>query len=187
MSCTQFWYLRDSRARSVQFQVLVNIYSVQRLYFIKGSHNCLVGTYAFRDCVVQGSNPASFIWLIRFFTMPSGMCKRPFCIFRRTHVRLPLACQVAYKCFSFTPVPQTDLKHFNLDSSLGKPWLPGKLSLRGLDCLPDPESRGYYPLRSGAKPQRRARPLWKLLWQSFCSWMAAFETATLAGYDIVRA
>ena len=35
-----------------------------------------------------------------------------------------LTSQVAYECFSFTAVPQTDLKHFNLESSLGFPWLP---------------------------------------------------------------
>ena len=33
-----------------------------------------------------------------------GGNERSFCIFRRIHVRLPLACQVAYECFSFTPV-----------------------------------------------------------------------------------
>ena len=37
---------------------------------------------------------------------------------------------------SFTPVSQTYLKHFCLASSLGRPWLPGRLSLRGLDSLP---------------------------------------------------
>ena len=55
-------------------------------------------------------------------------------------MRQPLDCQVAYECLSFTPVPQTDLKHFDFESSLGRPWLPGKLSLGGLDGLPDPES-----------------------------------------------
>ena len=57
-------------------------------------------------------------------------------------MRLPLACQVAYECFSFTPVPQTGLKRFNLESSLDKAWLDGKLSLGGLDGLPEPCSQG---------------------------------------------
>ena len=56
--------------------------------------------------------------------------------------RLQLACQVACEFFYFTHVPQTDSKHFNPESSLGRPWLPGKLSLGGLDCLPEPESHG---------------------------------------------
>ena len=46
-------------------------------------------------------------------------------------MRLTLASQVAYERFSFTAVPQTDLKHFDLESSLGKAWLPGKSSLGG--------------------------------------------------------
>ena len=50
---------------------------------------------------------------------------------------------IAWICFSFTPVPQTDLKHFNLKSSLGKAWPPGKLSLGGFYCLPDSRSHGY--------------------------------------------
>ena len=65
-----------------------------------------------------------------------------FCIFRRIHARLPLACQVAYAFFSFTPVPQTDLKHFNPESSLGRAWMDGTISLRGLDGLPHPHSHG---------------------------------------------
>ena len=50
--------------------------------------------------------------------------------------------QVAYERISFTAVPQTDWKHFNLELSLGKAWLPGKWSLGGLDALPDPHSHG---------------------------------------------
>ena len=73
------------------------------------------------------------------------MSERSFCIFRRIHLLLPLAWQVAYECFSFTPVPQTDLlvKHFNLELLLSRPWLPGKLSLGGLDGLQDSRSHGY--------------------------------------------
>ena len=51
-------------------------------------------------------------------------------------MQLPLACQVAYACFFFTPLPQNDLKHFN-SKPLGRMWLPGNLSLGGLDCHPD--------------------------------------------------
>ena len=48
------------------------------------------------------------------------MSERSFCIFWRIHVRLKLASQVAYERISLTAVPQTDLKQFNLESSLGK-------------------------------------------------------------------
>ena len=66
-------------------------------------------------------------------TIPSGMSEWTFYIFRtfyifqirRIQVLLPLDCQVACECFSFTPVPQTDL---NIISS-------HQLVLRG--CLPD--------------------------------------------------
>ena len=78
--------------------------------------------YVNRDCVVQGSNPDSFACKTRIFTIPSGMSERSFSIFRRIHVRLPLASQIAYECFPFTAVPPTDLKHFNLESSLGSAW-----------------------------------------------------------------
>ena len=67
-----------------------------------------------------------------------------FC--RRIHVPLTWASQVAYECFSFTTVPQTDLKHFNLDSSLGYAWLPGGSTPTGLDTSPEPESHGYIGL-----------------------------------------
>ena len=87
------------------------------------------------------------VWLVWIFAIPSGVRERSFCIFRRIHVWLPLACQVSYESFSFTPVPGTDLKHFSLESSLGRPWLPGKLSLGGLDYLQDPESHGPAPAR----------------------------------------
>ena len=94
MFVTQFCRLWDFRARSVQFQVLVNIYSVQRLHFISKSPNCRVGTFISRDCVVKGSNPTSFTSFERIFTIP------------RIHVRLPLAClwvllfhSCALKCF----------------------------------------------------------------------------------------
>ena len=49
----------------------------------------------------------------------------------------------AYECFSFTTVPQTDLKHFNLQSSLGYAWLTGQLMQTGLDTFPEPESHRY--------------------------------------------
>ena len=55
---------------------------------------------------------------------------------------LPLASQVAYECFFFTAVPQTDLKHFNLESSLGNAWWPGQSTQTGLDAFPEPESHG---------------------------------------------
>ena len=88
----------------------------------------LLGTYVNRDCEVQGANPDNFACRSGIFTNPSGMSERSFCIFRRIHVRLPLASQIAYECFPFTAVPQTDLKHFqvNLESSLGYAWLTGK-------------------------------------------------------------
>ena len=93
-----------------------------------------------RSAVDQSSNPVGLtLW---FVTISSGMSELVFYIFRRIHVRLPSACQVADERFTFTPVPQTDLKHFNPESSLGRPWLPGRLSLGGLDCLPDPQSHG---------------------------------------------
>ena len=58
-------------------------------------------------------------------------------------MRLPLASQIAYECFPFTAVPQTDLKHFNLESSLGYAWLTGKSTPTGLDASPEAESHGY--------------------------------------------
>ena len=61
-------------------------------------------------------------------------------------MRLTWASQVAYECFSLTAVPQTDLKHFNLESLLGYAWLPGKLTQTGLDASPEPESHGYLKL-----------------------------------------
>ena len=72
------------------------------------------------------------------------MSERSFCIFRRTHVRLTWASQVAYECFSFTAVPQTDLKYFTPESSLGNAWLTGKSTPTGLDTLPEAESHGYF-------------------------------------------
>ena len=46
---------------------------------------------------------------IRFFIIASGMSERSFCIFRRIHVRLTWASQVAYECFFFPPlVTKTD-------------------------------------------------------------------------------
>ena len=65
-----------------------------------------------------------------------------FGIFRRIHVQLTLASQVAYERFSFTAVPQTDLKHFNLESSIGYAWLTGQLTQKGLDASPEPEPHG---------------------------------------------
>ena len=70
------------------------------------------------------------------------MSEHSFCIFRRIHVRLTWASQVAYECFSFTAVPQTDLKYFNLESSLGSAWLTGKSTPTGLDASPEPGSHG---------------------------------------------
>ena len=48
----------------MQFQVLVNIYSVQRQVFISGGHIGQVGTLGNRDRVDQGSNPDGFICLV---------------------------------------------------------------------------------------------------------------------------
>ena len=70
---------------------------------------------------------------------PGGMSERSFCIFqrwRRIHVRLPLACQVAYERFAFCTVPQTDLKHYNPESSLGYAWSPGLSTQAALDASP---------------------------------------------------
>ena len=53
--------------------------------------------------------------------------------------------QIAYECFPFTAVPQTDLKHFNLESSLGSAWLNGKSTPTGLDASPELGSDGYSP------------------------------------------
>ena len=63
----------------MQFQVLVNIYSVQRQSFISGSHIGRVATFGSRDRVDQGSNPDGFVCLIPIFTFPSGMDERSFC------------------------------------------------------------------------------------------------------------
>ena len=55
-----------------------------------------------------------------------------------------LASQVAYECFSFTAVPQTDLRHFNLESSLGSPWSPDgpdRSTQTSLDTRPQNLSR----------------------------------------------
>ena len=50
--------------------------------------------------------------------------------------------QIAYECFPFTAVPQTDLKHFKLESSLGSAWLTGKSTPTGLDAFPEAHSHG---------------------------------------------
>ena len=39
----------------------------------------------------------SFTGLVLIFIIASGMSERSFCIFRRIHLRLPLASQVAYE------------------------------------------------------------------------------------------
>ena len=143
MLCTQFCHLWDFRARRVQFQVLVNIYSVQRVDFIQKRHNGRVGTFSSRDCVDQGSNPGNFTRLVWIFIIASGMSERSFCIFRRIHLRLTLVSRVAYECFSFTAVPRTDLTHFNLESSLGYAWLTGQFTQTGQVASPEPESHGY--------------------------------------------
>ena len=108
-------------------------------------HNGQVGTFGSRDCVVQSSNPGGFAYWIWIFIIASGMSERSSCIFRRIHVLLLWASQVAYECFSFTAVPQTDLKYFNLEtkSSLGSAWLTGKSTPTGLDASPEPGSHGY--------------------------------------------
>ena len=89
---------------------------MQRLYFTLERHNGQMGAFRSHDLGEQGSIPAGFAPLGLIFIVPSGISERFFCMFRRIHVRLPLACQVAFECFSFAPVPQTDLKHFNLTS-----------------------------------------------------------------------
>ena len=81
-----------------------------------------MGTFGNRDCVDKGSNPVNFTSLVDIFLIASGMSERSFCIIRRIPVRLPLASQIAYECFSFTDEPQTDLKHLDLESSLGNAW-----------------------------------------------------------------
>ena len=122
----------------------ISSFSVYILYpspvFISEKHNSRVGTFGSRHCVDQGSNHGSLTWFVSIFIIASGMSERSFCIFRRIHVRVTWASQVAYECFSFTAVPQTDLKHFNLQSSLGYAWLPGQLTQTGLGTSPEPES-----------------------------------------------
>ena len=86
------------------------------------------------------------------------MKERSFSIFRRIHVRLTLASQVAYECFSFTAVPQTDLKHFNLESSLGYASLTGQLTQTGLDASPEPESHGCLCPFWSRQPSPTTRP-----------------------------
>ena len=70
------------------------------------------------------------------------MSQLSFCNFLRIDVRLTLARQVTYDCFSFTAVPQKDFKHFNLESSLGYAWLPDQSMQTDLDASPEPESHG---------------------------------------------
>ena len=48
----------------MQFQVLLNIYSVQRLVFISEGHISRLGTFGSRDRVDQGSNPDRFVCLV---------------------------------------------------------------------------------------------------------------------------
>ena len=103
----------------MQFQVLLNIYFVQSPVFIEERYNGRVGTFASRGFVDQGSNPCSFTSSLSVFVIVSGMSELSLCIFRRIYVQLPLASQITYECFPFTAVPPTDLKHFNLESSLG--------------------------------------------------------------------
>ena len=57
-----------------------------------------MGTLGNSDCEASGSNPACFTHLQRNFIIARGMSELSFC---------------------FTAVPQTDLNHFNLESSLG--------------------------------------------------------------------
>ena len=56
-----------------------------------------------RDWVDHSSNPCGLACGIRFFIIASGMSEHSFCIFRRIHVRLTWASQVAYECFFFSP------------------------------------------------------------------------------------
>ena len=78
-------------------------------YFISERHNGPVGMFSSRDWVDQGSNPCGFACWIWIFIIASGMCERSFCIFRRIHVRLTWASQVAYESFFFPPlVTKTD-------------------------------------------------------------------------------
>ena len=79
-----------------------------------------MGTFCSRDRVNLGSNPDGFNLVVWIFIASSGMRKRSFCIFRRIHVRLTLASQVAYERFSFTALPQTDLKHLTSSHPLVK-------------------------------------------------------------------
>ena len=114
-----------------RFQVLGNIYSVQRPVFTGECHIGRVGTFSSRQ-----SGPSSGFESYWFHTIAlnfynsdsaSGKSKQFFCIFRRIYVQLPLACQVVYEWFSFAPLPQTYLKYFYLESSLGKARLSDRL------------------------------------------------------------
>ena len=67
--CTQFCFPWRYRALNVQFQVLVNIFSMesmQRLDFTWGSHNGRVGKFSSHDSVdkARGSNPTDFISVV---------------------------------------------------------------------------------------------------------------------------
>ena len=60
-----------------------------------------------------------------------------YCHWPWIHVRLLLACQVTFECFSFTPVSKTELKRFNFKLSLGSAWLPGWSTKRVIDTSPN--------------------------------------------------
>ena len=68
-----------------------------------------MGTFGSRDCVDHSLNPCGFACWIWIFIIASGMSKRSFCIFRRIHVLLTWASQVANECFFPPPlVTKTD-------------------------------------------------------------------------------
>ena len=96
-----------------------------------------------RDCVDQGSNPGGFACWIWIFIIASGMSERSFCIFRRIHVRLTWASQVAYECFFFPPlVTKTDTWIRTLFGTLelGHTKYPG---LQRLQCWPYADQKFY--------------------------------------------
>ena len=72
-------------------------------------------------------------------------------------MRLPFACQVASDCFSFTPVPQTDIKHFYLESFPSFRVVTWPIDANSHRLVPEPESHGYADPQPAAQAPKDLR------------------------------
>ena len=93
----------------------VNMYSLQRPVFIWESHNGRVETFS-SSAIMTLWIRVQILLILHYwfeFLQVRVAWELSFCIFLWIPVRMPFACRVAYEWLSFTPVPQTDWKHFN--------------------------------------------------------------------------